>query len=244
MSNSNTSISPVVLAGLVGGPNAPMLVDVRRRPAFDAADRLIAGAMWRDHRQSTDWDLSGQPAREVIVYCVHGHNVSQVPAAALRARGIRARFVDGGIEAFEAAGGVTRGKTAILDATSVEPSRWITHTRPAVAQLAGAWFIRRFLDPRALIHFALPEWAADMTDDLAAQPFGLSDNLMSLRAFLDQFAIADPALHRVAETDAAIETLWNGVSSLYSDDHQALEVGMTLLDAQLANYRQSNRVPL
>jgi Fe-Mn family superoxide dismutase len=38
------------------------------------------------------------------VYCVHGHEVSQSVALALRAHGLDARFVAGGIEACRAAG--------------------------------------------------------------------------------------------------------------------------------------------
>jgi Fe-Mn family superoxide dismutase len=40
----------------------------------------------------------------VVVYCVHGHEVSRATALRLRAAGLDARFLRGGIAAWEAAG--------------------------------------------------------------------------------------------------------------------------------------------
>jgi Fe-Mn family superoxide dismutase len=40
----------------------------------------------------------------VVVYCVHGHEVSRSTAMQLRAAGLRARFLRGGIEGWQAAG--------------------------------------------------------------------------------------------------------------------------------------------
>jgi rhodanese-related sulfurtransferase len=37
-------------------------------------------------------------ASAVVVYCVHGHEVSQGVAAVLQQRGIAARYLEGGIE--------------------------------------------------------------------------------------------------------------------------------------------------
>jgi Fe-Mn family superoxide dismutase len=40
----------------------------------------------------------------VIVYCVHGHEVGRATALRLRAAGLNARFLRGGIEGWQAAG--------------------------------------------------------------------------------------------------------------------------------------------
>ncbi|MDH1255377.1 MAG: hypothetical protein L0H10_14925 [Comamonas sp.] len=51
-----------------------------------------------------DWSREFDASKPVLVYCVHGHEVSQSVALALRARNWDARFVTGGIEACRAAG--------------------------------------------------------------------------------------------------------------------------------------------
>ena len=39
-----------------------------------------------------------------VLYCAHGHEISQGLVAALRAMGVDARYLDGGIDAWKAAG--------------------------------------------------------------------------------------------------------------------------------------------
>ncbi len=103
-------ISANQLNHLIRTPECPVIVDVRRKEAFDLADRMIATAEWRDHEQAAKWaaDLPGGAA--VVVYCVHGHEVSQGAAEALRSIGVDARFLEGGIEGFIKAGGETVAK--------------------------------------------------------------------------------------------------------------------------------------
>ena len=80
------------------------LIDVRRAAGYAQAPDRLAGAAWRDPAQLEDWSPVLDASRAVLVYCVHGHEVSQSVALALRARGLDARFVAGGIEACRAAG--------------------------------------------------------------------------------------------------------------------------------------------
>jgi Fe-Mn family superoxide dismutase len=42
--------------------------------------------------------------KEIVVYCIHGHEVGRATALRLRAQGVRARFLRGGIDAWQAAG--------------------------------------------------------------------------------------------------------------------------------------------
>ena len=42
--------------------------------------------------------------REVIVYCVYGHEVGRATAMRLRAAGLNARYLRGGIDGWQAAG--------------------------------------------------------------------------------------------------------------------------------------------
>ena len=104
------SITADRLIQLIGTPKCPVIVDVRREKAFDESDRMIATAEWRDHERAAEWaaDLPGGAA--VVVYCVHGREVSQGAAAALRSAGVDAVFLEGGIEGFIEAGGETVAK--------------------------------------------------------------------------------------------------------------------------------------
>ncbi|QKH38884.1 superoxide dismutase [Achromobacter pestifer] len=81
-----------------------VILDVRRRPAFDLAREQIPGSAWRDPAMALTWQHELENARTVMVYCVKGHEVSQSVALALRARGIAARFLIGGIDAWREAG--------------------------------------------------------------------------------------------------------------------------------------------
>jgi Fe-Mn family superoxide dismutase len=83
-------------------PSLPLL-DVRRKGAFDASKDLIDGAEWRDPEAVDRW-AAEYAGREVVVYCVYGHEVGQSTAARLRDAGVSARFLAGGIEAWKSAG--------------------------------------------------------------------------------------------------------------------------------------------
>ncbi len=91
---------------------AVLLLDVRKRPAYETAGRRLEGADWRDPFAVGDWIASLPRDRPVVVYCVHGHEVSQGVRAALIARGLNAAILDGGYEAWLAAGGATEPNPA------------------------------------------------------------------------------------------------------------------------------------
>jgi rhodanese-related sulfurtransferase len=94
------SISPAELASRLGHADAPLVLDVRRRPRFDASPRILPTARYCAPEDVADFARS-QPPREVVVYCVYGHEVSQNAAATLRAAGWHARFLLGGFEGGE-----------------------------------------------------------------------------------------------------------------------------------------------
>ncbi|MEC4723790.1 rhodanese family chromate resistance protein ChrE [Noviherbaspirillum sp. CPCC 100848] len=74
------------------------IVDVRRKPVFDASSSVIAGAVWRNPEEVNTWQSTLDEQREVVVYCVHGHQVSQGCADALVQAGFKARYLEGGFE--------------------------------------------------------------------------------------------------------------------------------------------------
>ena len=85
----------------VGGAT---LLDVRRAGVFEQADALIEGAQWRDPKDVGSWSAELPPGRDVIVYCVYGHEVGRATAMRLRAAGVDARFLRGGFDGWKAAG--------------------------------------------------------------------------------------------------------------------------------------------
>jgi Fe-Mn family superoxide dismutase len=80
------------------------VLDVRRRPAFEAERRLIPGAVWREPEAVADWADALNRNRPVVVYCVHGHEVSHEVVGRLRTLGFEAAVLEGGIEAWKASG--------------------------------------------------------------------------------------------------------------------------------------------
>ncbi|WP_316157950.1 rhodanese family chromate resistance protein ChrE [Cupriavidus sp. BIC8F] len=93
-----TAISPRELAEAIQALVPPQIIDVRRKPAFDASVQMIAGASWRDPDDIASWISTLDTSRPVIVYCVRGHQVSQGCAARLETAGLRAAYLAGGIE--------------------------------------------------------------------------------------------------------------------------------------------------
>jgi superoxide dismutase, Fe-Mn family len=106
----NGALAPEAFRGELTAGAQPLLLDVRRRKAFEASPDMIAGAEWREPEKVEDWAASLPAGREIVVYCVYGHNVSEDTAAALKARGLNARALAGGIAAWHAIGGPTESR--------------------------------------------------------------------------------------------------------------------------------------
>ena len=83
----------------------PTIIDVRRRAAFDRDPVRLPMALRREPEAVEHWAGELEAWRPVIAYCVHGHEVSQNAAAVLRARGLDARSLEGGIEGWRESGG-------------------------------------------------------------------------------------------------------------------------------------------
>ena len=70
-------ITPAALRQSLLSRNPPLVVDVRKAPAFLAASDVIRGALRRDPEHVEAWRHSLPAGRDIVVYCVHGHEVSQ-----------------------------------------------------------------------------------------------------------------------------------------------------------------------
>ena len=99
------SVTPQELLQALASATPPMVIDVRRSARFDEAADMIAGAGHRDPELLADGMAALPRDRAIVVYCVHGHEVSQNAARVLREAGLRARYLEGGIEGWRAAGG-------------------------------------------------------------------------------------------------------------------------------------------
>ncbi len=97
------SISPSDLLPRIGTAHAPVLLDVRRDPAFNASPHMIAGAERCAPQDVAAWGAANAHLKgnEVIVYCVYGHNVSADACKELRALGFDAVALAGGIQGGE-----------------------------------------------------------------------------------------------------------------------------------------------
>ena len=81
------------------------LIDVRRAADRDASTEQIPGARWHDPEQIAAWAGTLPKDREIVLYCVRGGSVSNGVVDTLRAAGLDAGFIEGGIEGWKAAGG-------------------------------------------------------------------------------------------------------------------------------------------
>lgn len=80
------------------------VLDVRRAGMFEKAETVIPGSQWRDPAAVEAWANELPQDKEVVVYCVYGHEVGRSTALRLRAAGLKARFLCGGIDGWQAAG--------------------------------------------------------------------------------------------------------------------------------------------
>jgi superoxide dismutase, Fe-Mn family len=83
---------------------AAFLVDVRRAGMFEKAQTMIPNAQWRDPALVGQWAQSVPRDQPVVVYCIYGHEVGRSTAMRLRAAGVQARYLAGGIDAWQTAG--------------------------------------------------------------------------------------------------------------------------------------------
>lgn len=87
-----------------------LLLDVRRKGAFDVSDESIGEATWHDPTLVDTWAREMTLDRPVIVYCVAGHEVSRKVTLRLRGLGFDAYFLAGGIEGWKVANHPTMKK--------------------------------------------------------------------------------------------------------------------------------------
>ena len=80
------------------------VLDVRRAGVYAQASTRIPGAQWRDPALVGQWAADLPSDQPLVVYCVYGHEVGRATALRLRAAGLDARYLPGGIDAWASAG--------------------------------------------------------------------------------------------------------------------------------------------
>ncbi|WP_378952545.1 chromate resistance protein ChrB domain-containing protein [Mesorhizobium sp. ANAO-SY3R2] len=246
-------ISPRQLNSLIGTDRCPLIIDVRRADVFAAAPSRIAGALWRHHMEVDDWQRQLPARRQIVVYCAHGHNVSEIALAKLMAAGADSSMLEGGMDAWLAASGPVVAREAPgLEAGLPRPSVWVTRARPKIDRIACPWLIRRFIDPLAIFQFVSAEWVKDVADETGAIPYDVKDVHYSHRGdectfdtLISEFGLTDPALLHLARIVRGADTarldlepqaagllaVSLGLSVLEEDDLRQLEKGMAIYDA-------------
>lgn len=86
-----------------------LILDVRRAADRDAAPGHLPGAQWKNPEQLAEWADSLPNDQQIVLYCARGGSVSNSVVDALQAKGLNARFIEGGIEGWKAAGGEVVG---------------------------------------------------------------------------------------------------------------------------------------
>jgi rhodanese-related sulfurtransferase len=238
---ASASVSAASLRQSLASGRPPLVIDVRKGPTFLGAPDLIRGALRRDPLRVADWGKTLPGEAEVVVYCVHGHEVSQGAAKALGAK-----YLEGGIEAWRAAGGELSGKPKGAS------SRWVTRERPKIDRIACPWLVQRFIDPDAEFLYVPTPDVKRIADEREAVPYDIPDvefshdgELCSFDAFIEHFRLQDPALEELALNVRGADTgrldlapqaagllaISLGLSLNHANDHDMLAQGMAMYDA-------------
>ena len=240
----DASISKAELQASFRSGSSPLVIDVRKSERFRASPYVIKGALRRDPLAAEQWKRTLPAAASVVVYCVHGHEVSQGVAKALGGR-----YLEGGIEHWKEDGGELFAKPA--DAST----RWVTRERPKIDRIACPWLIRRFVDPEAEFLYVptadvrtVAQQKSAIAYDIPDVEFSHEGERCSFDAFLKYYRLRDPALEELALIVRGADTnrldiapqapglaaISLGLSRNFSDDHQMLEHGMVMYDALYA----------
>ena len=99
------SISPEELAARRATGEALQIIDARPRFHLSRSADMMEGAVYRDPERVHEWAAELSTGSPVVVYCSYGFNVGCAVAGVLRDRGFDARFLDGGLSGWYAAGG-------------------------------------------------------------------------------------------------------------------------------------------
>jgi hypothetical protein len=131
--------------------------------------------------------------------------------------------------------------------------QWVTRARPKTDRIACPWLILRFIDPDAEIVYVPPDQVLPYAEEHAARSFDAPgaefthrDGKCTFEVLVEEFAVADPAVHRLAtivhgadiegEIDATPQSagllaIADGFRHVEPDDQRLLELELPVYDA-------------
>lgn len=246
-----TEITVSQLSRLIGTPSAPLLIDLRIDPDFDEEPLILPTARRHSHLDITSLaERVGD--QHVVVYCQKGRKISQGSVALLRSHGVNAESLAGGHFAWRDEGKMLVPEAKLPPRAADGHTLWVTRHRPKIDRMACPWLIRRFIDPDARFLFVSPGEILAVAEKFSATPFDIEDVFWSHRGdrctfdtMLDEFALSDPALGRLATIVRGADTnqlalapqssgllaVSLGLSRMYRDDNAQIDAGMLLYDA-------------
>ncbi len=81
------------------------IIDVRRKEDYTADNSVIPNSTWFDPANIDNWCTTMPQDKDVVLYCMRGGGVSNSVVDTLQSKGVKARFIEGGIAAWKEAGG-------------------------------------------------------------------------------------------------------------------------------------------
>jgi rhodanese-related sulfurtransferase len=245
MDANSFSVSAADLQGRLGTASAPVVIDVRRLVPDAERDRLIVAAIHQPPSEVERWSKELHADRPVVAYCVHGHEVSQGVAKALRIAGIDATFLEGGIAGWTERQLPTRRIVGLS-------AKWVTREHPKIDRIACPWLISRFINPSAQFIYVPLSDVVGVSEKTGAVPYDIKDaefghvgDRCSFDAIIRIYDIHDAALDHLAKIVRGADTsrpdltpqgegllaISHGLSANFPDDHEMLKHGMVIYDA-------------
>lgn len=236
---------------LIGTPECPEIIDISIESDFAEDPYLVPGSWRHSYPENVGLNqkLTGQRA---VIICQKGMKLSQGQSAMLRADGIDALYLSGGMYGWREAPATQRVPASMLPAPVGQSTLWVTRHRPKIDRIACPWLIRRFVDSKARFLFVSPSEVAGVAEKFGATPFDVEGvfwshrgEMCSFDTMLDMFELHSPALDRLALVIRAADTnrhdlhpaaagllaISVGLSRQYRDDQAQLRAGLLFYDA-------------
>lgn len=133
--------------------------------------------------------------------------------------------------------------------------KWVTRERPKIDRIACPWLVARFIDKDAEFMYVpggevmrVAEQNGAIPYDVPGAELGHHGESCSFDAFLDRYALSDPALRKLARIVRGADTsrldlapecaglyaISLGLNRTIADDHALLKQGMAVYDALYA----------
>jgi len=133
--------------------------------------------------------------------------------------------------------------------------KWVTRERPKIDRIACPWLIARFIDKEPEFLYVPADRVVAMAERTGAVPYDIPGvkfthvgEKCSFDAFLEEYDLNDPALHKLADIvrgadtsrldltpqSAGLFAISLGLGHVFTNDHEMLKHGMVVYDALYA----------